>query len=164
MELCLPMVRLIWRTGRAVPVMTTQDEVAPQSKRWRWLSGGLVIVLVIVYLIASSARGTAVYALTIHELKARGSAGYGQGVRVGGTVDGSSIAWDAERQVLMFNIADDEESLAVVYQGSRPDMFRDGAQALVEGKYQETGVFVASKLLLKCPSKYEAAATQTVTG
>lgn len=141
--------------------MTTQDQIVSHSKRWRWLGGGAIIVLAIAYLIASSARGAAVYALTIHELKARGSSAYGEGVRVGGTIDGQSIAWDIQNQVLRFSLVDGEESLAVVYQGLRPDMFRDGAQALVEGKYQDTGVFAASKLLLKCPSKYEAAATQT---
>ncbi len=141
--------------------MTTQGQIVPHSRRWRWIGSAAVIVLVIVYLIASSARGAAVYALTIHELKARGSSVYGEGVRVGGTIDGQSIAWDTQSQILRFSLVDGEESLAVVYQGLRPDMFRDGAQALVEGKYQDIGVFAASKLLLKCPSKYEAAATQT---
>jgi cytochrome c-type biogenesis protein CcmE len=143
--------------------MTTQEQAAPNSKRWRWLVGGAIIVLVIAYLIASSARGAAVYALTIHELKARGSSAQGQGVRVSGTIDGQSISWDTQKQVLTFSLVDGQETLAVVYQGARPDMFRDGAQALVEGKYQDTGGFAASKLLLKCPSKYEAAATQTAT-
>jgi cytochrome c-type biogenesis protein CcmE len=139
--------------------MTTKDQLVHHSKRW--LGGGAIIVLTIAYLIASSARGAAVYALSIHELKARGSAVLGQGVRVGGTVDGPSIVWDAQKQVLGFSLVDGQEALEVIYQGARPDMFRDGAQALVEGRYQETGVFVASQLLLQCPSKYEAAATQT---
>jgi cytochrome c-type biogenesis protein CcmE len=30
----------------------------------------------------------------------------------------------------------------------------DGAQAVVEGKYTSGGVFEATSLLLKCPSKY----------
>jgi cytochrome c-type biogenesis protein CcmE len=141
--------------------MTTQHQVVPLSKRWRWLGGGVLIVLAIVYLIASSVKGAAVYALSIHELKSRGSAAYGRGVRVGGLVDGSSITWDTQQQVLGFTLVDGNDTIEVVYRGARPDMFRDGAQALIEGKYQESGVFLASKLLLECPSKYEAAATQT---
>jgi len=151
----------IQRIEKAIPVMTTQYQATTHSKRWRRLGGSGIIVLTIVYLVASSTRGATVYALSIHELKARGSDAYGQGVRVGGTVDGPSIAWDAQKQVLEFSLVDGQEALEVVYHGARPDMFRDGAQALVEGKCQDTGVFVASKLLLKCPSKYEAAATQT---
>lgn len=120
-------------------------------------------MLVIAYLIVSSTRGATVYALTIHELKSRGQAAYDQGVRVGGTVDGQSIRWDDQRMLLSFSLVDGADSLHVQYQGSQPDMFRDGAEALVEGRFQPAGVFEATKLLLKCPSKYEAAATRTAT-
>ena len=143
--------------------MTAENCRKPASKTWRFFIGGAVIVLLIVYLILSSTQGTAVYALTISELKARSPTIYGQGVRVGGTVDGKSIVWDAKELVLRFNLMDGEETLPVTYKGVRPDMFRDGAQALVEGKYQRSGIFEATKLLLKCPSKYEAAATMTAT-
>jgi cytochrome c-type biogenesis protein CcmE len=40
-------------------------------------------------------------------------------------------------------------------------MLRDGAEAVVEGKYVEGDSFEASNLLLKCPSKYEEVATAT---
>jgi len=36
-----------------------------------------------------------------------------------------------------------------------------GAQAVLEGKYTEEGTFEAHNLMLKCPSKYEEAATAT---
>jgi cytochrome c-type biogenesis protein CcmE len=123
----------------------------------------VVIVVVLAYVILSSTQGSAVYALTIQELKGRGSAIYGRGVRVGGTVDGNSIIYDASQVLLKFELVDGEDTLPVTYKGARPDMFRDGAQALVEGKYGPGGTFEATKLLLKCPSKYEAAATQTAT-
>ncbi|HIP95627.1 MAG TPA: cytochrome c maturation protein CcmE, partial [Anaerolineae bacterium] len=53
-----------------------------------------------------------------------------------------------------FDIADDSGSLPVLYKGVRPDMLRDGVQAVVEGKYTASGVFEATSVLLKCPSKY----------
>ncbi len=41
-------------------------------------------------------------------------------------------------------------------------MLRDGAEAtVVEGRYIERGSFEANNLFLKCPSKYEEAATAT---
>jgi cytochrome c-type biogenesis protein CcmE len=58
--------------------------------------------------------------------------------------------------VLQFELVDGEETLPVTYAGIQPDAFRDGAQALVEGRYLESGVFEASQLLFECPSKYEA--------
>jgi len=41
----------------------------------------------------------------------------------------------------------------VVYRGSVPDLFRTGRDVSVEGSLQN-GVFVADKLVTKCPSKY----------
>jgi cytochrome c-type biogenesis protein CcmE len=143
--------------------MSVQTDPRSRPRQWRFLVGGVVIVAAIAYLILSSTQGAVVYALTITELKSRGSSIYGQGVRVGGAVDGDSITWDASRQTLEFNLIDGSESLPVTYTGVRPDMFRDGAEALLEGKYHSSGLFEASKILLKCPSKYEAAATQTAT-
>lgn len=149
--------------GSAVETVTIRGGPVPNSRRWRLLLGGAAVVLAIAYLILSSTHGATVYALTIHELKSRGQAAYDQGVRVGGTVDGQSIRWDDERMLLNFSLVDGADSLPVHYQGSQPDMFRDGAEALVEGRLLSTGVFEAKKLLLKCPSKYEAAATLTAT-
>ena len=39
--------------------------------------------------------------------------------------------------------------------------YQDEAEAIVEGRYIEGGSFEANNLLLKCPSKYEGAATAT---
>ncbi len=143
--------------------MAIENRPVQSSRKWRMLIGGAVIVLAIVYLILSSTRGAVVYALTIHELKARGPSIHGQGVRVGGMVDGRSISWDPRESLLKFTLVDGQEILSVIYKGPQPDMFRDGAQALVEGKYQRVGIFEATKLLLKCPSKYQAAATRSAT-
>ena len=52
----------------------------------------------------------------------------------------------------------DKMQLKVAYTGSEPlpDTFRDGAQALADGKMGRDGVFHASKIQAKCASKYEA--------
>ena len=61
----------------------------------------------------------------------------------------------------MLKVTDESGHLPVIYKGLRPDMFQDGAQAVVEGRYTEMGTFEAHNLVLKCPSKYEEAATAT---
>ncbi len=38
-----------------------------------------------------------------------------------------------------------------------PDLLQNEAQAIMTGKIGEDGVFYASELLLKCPTKYEEA-------
>jgi cytochrome c-type biogenesis protein CcmE len=42
-----------------------------------------------------------------------------------------------------------------------PDTFKDGAQALVEGKMMPDKHFVAEQVQAKCASKYEAAPVGT---
>lgn len=136
---------------------------AGRQKRLRLYVGAAVILAVLIYLVISSTRGSVVYAMTLQELVDRGSSIYGQGVRVGGNVDGDSITFAANDLTLRFTIYDGDLTLPVEYKGAQPDMFRDDAQILVEGKYGEDGLFRANKLLLRCPSKYEAAATRTAT-
>ena len=43
----------------------------------------------------------------------------------------------------------------VVFVGPIPDTMENGETVVVEGKYTREGVFNASNILVKCPSKYE---------
>ncbi|MDY7041387.1 MAG: cytochrome c maturation protein CcmE, partial [Chloroflexota bacterium] len=121
--------------------------------------GGVIITLAIGWLIVSSVGGASSYYLTVAELRAEGPSERIR--RVSGIIVGESIDWNPGELELKFEIADDSGRLPVIYHGAKPDMFRDGAEAVVEGKYAEDGVFRASELLLQCPSKYEEAATAT---
>jgi cytochrome c-type biogenesis protein CcmE len=42
------------------------------------------------------------------------------------------------------------------YEGVKPDAFNDDWEAIVDGRLQPDGIFKATDLLVKCPSKYEA--------
>jgi cytochrome c-type biogenesis protein CcmE len=123
--------------------------------------GGLVVIVVIGYLIFSSLGSATQYYLTVAEVKAQGSSN--RIVRVNGIVDGDSIRYDTRALMLHFDLVDDSGRLSVVYHDVMPDMLRDGADAVVEGKYRQDGVFEVNPkgLLLKCPSKYDEAATAT---
>ena len=127
--------------------------------RSKFIIGGAIIVLAVGYLVVSSIGGSTAYYLTVEEVKAQSSSE--RTVRVAGTVAGESIEWNAQELLLKFKIADASGSLAVIYNGPRPDMLRDGAEAVVEGRHTKEGSFEANNLLLKCPSKYEEAATAT---
>jgi cytochrome c-type biogenesis protein CcmE len=127
----------------------------PWGKRLKFLIGGLIVVVVVGYLVFSAARDSAAYYLTVQELYQQGS--YARNVRVAGNVVGESIVWEPRDQHLAFDMADESGRLSVVYSGARPDMFRDQAEVVVEGKMGPDGVFEARTMLLKCPSKYEEA-------
>ncbi len=55
--------------------------------------------------------------------------------------------------------------MTVIYNGVKPDLLQNEAQAIVTGKLGQDGNFYATDLLLKCPSKYqEAVPSQVATG
>jgi len=120
--------------------------------RMKFVIGGAIIVVVIGWLIYSNVQGSIAYYLTVEELMAQGPSD--RMVRVSGLVVGETIDWDPQQMTLQFEIADEGGSLPVTYEGVRPDMFGDEAEAVVEGRYAANGVFEATNLLLKCPSKY----------
>jgi len=75
---------------------------------------------------------------------------------VAGDVAPGSIT--REGKLVRFVLTQDALKLNVVYSGSDPlpDTFRDGSQALADGRLGSDGVFQANKIQAKCASKYEA--------
>jgi cytochrome c-type biogenesis protein CcmE len=71
------------------------------------------------------------------------------------------VEYDPRTLRLRFAIADFTEanasavSVPVDFTGIKPDMFADGRDVIVEGKYT-SGVLQANQVLTSCPSKYEA--------
>lgn len=117
--------------------------------------GGAVIIIAIGYLVATALQNTAVYYLTVSELHAAGPSIYGQPVRVAGNVVPGSIQRDPTSLIVRFEAQDESGRIPVAYHGVLPDIFGDGIQVVVEGKYSD-GLFTAGALLAKCPSKFEA--------
>ncbi len=114
-------------------------------KRRKWL---LVLAAVLTaglgYTTYSLFVHTGTDYLTVSDLKSQAEFLYGQSVRVEGKVAPGSIEWDSGSQTLRFVLADDGESLAVVFQGIAPDEFKPGAELIVEGKYRTDGVLEAT--------------------
>lgn len=121
------------------------------------VAGIIVVVGALFYFVFSSLGGSSVYYITVGELKAMGPSAYEKTVRVAGKVVEGSIHWDPQTLTLTFEIADESGKLPVVYHGPRPDLLRDGAEAVVEGRYTPEGIFKVNPkgLLLKCPSRYQ---------
>jgi cytochrome c-type biogenesis protein CcmE len=125
--------------------------------RWSFVVAGAAIAGAILYLVIANTGASARYYMTVGELRACGSCG-SQTVRVAGTVENGSIARDAATQTVRFTIGDGTAAsgLKVVYGGVVPDVFNSGVQVVVEG-HLDRGVFQASSLLAKCPSKFQSA-------
>lgn len=161
------------------PLILTEEH---SGGRMKFFVGGALIVAAIVYLIVSSTQAAAQYFLTVGELLEKGSAVYDRNLRISGAVIGDTIQYDPQTLNLTFTIANipgdnheieeqgglaavlhaavvdsGNQRLQVLYNGPKPDLLKDEAQAIITGNWGEDGVFHADELLLKCPTKYEEA-------
>ena len=116
----------------------------------------VVVVGTLTYLAVSGGASNATYYKTIAELGQMGDHALGKRLRVGGDVESGSIQRVAGK--VQFVLVQDQTRLKVAYTGTDPlpDTFRDGAQALADGRLDADGVFRAARIQAKCASKYEA--------
>lgn len=119
---------------------------------------GIIILGLVGYLIYTGLRDTMTYYFTVGELLAKDKSIYGQGIRIGGLVSSGSVKWNPASLQLNFLVTDGKNNLPVIYKGVVPDTFREGGEVVVEGRYTQEGIFWASQLFPKCPSKYVAKA------
>jgi cytochrome c-type biogenesis protein CcmE len=114
----------------------------------------VIIIGTLVWLATANVGETQTYYKTIEELKTMGDKASSKRLRVAGDVVKGSI--ERKGSEVAFILSGEGQQLRVRYTGSEPlpDTFRDGAQALAEGKLGEDGVFQAGKIQAKCASKY----------
>ena len=126
-------------------------------KKYAKFAALIAIVIGTVTCLAMAGMGeTKTYYKTISELSAMGQNALGKKIRVGGDVEAGSIRRVGSE--VQFVLKQDKQEVKVAYYGSDPlpDTFRDGAQALADGKLMADGTFRAAKIQAKCASKYEA--------
>ncbi len=154
-----------------------------RSGRWKFLVGGVLILASIVYLVVSNTLLGARYFITVGEVA--GNTDYiGQTVRISGAVLGESIVYDSENLDISFTISHipaDFDNLAEALYTSvndpslprlevfvpdqvKPDLLQHEAQAILTGSLGEDGVFHATELLLKCPSRFEDGGSSDTLG
>jgi len=123
---------------------------------WKFAALVAVIVGTLIWLAVGGTTGSMTYYKTVAELDRMGSQALGKRLRVGGDVEPGSI--NRTGREVSFVLVQDQRKLKVVYRGSDPlpDTFREGAQALADGKMGPDRVFRASQIQAKCASKYEA--------
>ena len=154
------------------------------TNRLKFLIGGLLILAAVVYLVISGTASGARFFITVDELLAD-PAYVGQTVRISGAVIGPTIAYDPETLTIEFtmsNIPAEFENLAVALHDAvndpaatripvvvnnevKPDLLQHEAQAILTGELGQDGIFYATELLLKCPSRFEEAGPdQSIAG
>jgi cytochrome c-type biogenesis protein CcmE len=94
------------------------------------------------------------YYKTIAEVRKMGPDAAKKRLRVAGDIEKDSI--QRKGNEVTFILLGEDQKLPVLYTGTEPlpDTFRDGAQALAEGRMGADGTFQAAKIQAKCASKY----------
>ena len=139
------------------------EEAAPPAPsrrrrlRWSFVVAALAVAGAVAYLIYANTTTSAAYYMTVKELRGCHDCA-GRIVRVAGTVQAGSVVREDRTQTVLFTIDDGQSALPVTYSGIVPDIFRPGVTVVVEGSLPSpAGVFHASTLLTKCPSKFQPA-------
>jgi len=148
------------------------------SKGVQIAGGATLIALILGWYAATNLDGgiAFTYYESLAEFLDSASAHSGEPSRVHGYVALESIERDVDAKQVRFAVVNEPPHaggpvttapLAVVYLGlDTPDLFKDGAEVVLEGRLSRTGsqaVFHADKLFAKCPSKFEAQAASVAT-
>jgi len=117
----------------------------------------LVVIGSVAYLIVSGVKQTGLHYMTVTELATAETTPQSGGFRLDGKVAAGSVSYDQKEPRLTFRMTDGAEAIGVVYDGLMPDAFAEGREVVVEGTFRHADrTLHASKLVTKCPSKYEA--------
>ncbi|MGQ0680121.1 MAG: cytochrome c maturation protein CcmE [Actinomycetota bacterium] len=123
------------------------------SARARFILAAGVMVGSIAGLIVWSLSFSTYYYVTPTELVS-GEATTDRTVRVAGNVVEGSILHSGA--VTTFALTDGVSQVPVTTRDVLPDTFASGIETVAEGGLGADGVFSASSVLVKCPSKFEA--------
>ncbi len=122
---------------------------------------GSVVILIAMAWGISSFMGTTVQYVSIAEARTADRT-----VQVLGKIDTEQVKYNSTDSRLEFAIYDPQakdkvaaESMNIVYYGTVPGNFDQATSVVCKGVNKEEG-FVAEKLLVKCPSKYQGEVTE----
>jgi cytochrome c-type biogenesis protein CcmE len=166
------MAEVTWEKPKGAMLPTASNN----NGRWKFLVGGFLILAAVAYLIFSGMTAGARFYITVDDL-VNNTEYAGKTVRVAGVVLGDTIQYDAENLILDFTVANipmEYDNLAEALHTAannngatripvhlenevKPDLLRHEAQAIMSGKLGEDGVFYATELNLKCPTRFEEA-------
>jgi cytochrome c-type biogenesis protein CcmE len=125
--------------------------VKPRQKRVAIIVGVLVAISLATVLILNALNSNIALFVTPSEVAA-GKAPTGQAFRIGGMVQDGSVKRDG--LTVRFVITDMVKDIPVAYTGILPDLFKEGKGAVIQGRLDPSGQFIASEVLAKHDENY----------
>ena len=123
----------------------------PRHKRAAIIVGALIAIAIAAVLILNALNSNIALYVTPSEVAA-GKAPQGQAFRIGGMVKDGSLKRDG--LTVHFVITDLVKDIPVSYTGILPDLFKEGKGAVIQGRMNANGDFVASEVLAKHDENY----------
>lgn len=124
-----------------------------RHKRLALIMGGLGLLTAAVMLVLSAFQDNLVFFHSPSEIL-QGQATPERMLRIGGIVEEGSVQRQADGLSVRFAVTDTASSIPVEYQGSLPDLFREGKGVVAQGRLDEAGLFHASQVLAKHDENY----------
>lgn len=125
----------------------------PRTKRAIAIVAGVAAVGVAVALVLNAFRSNLVFFFTPSQVVAH-EAPRDRAFRIGGLVEVGSVVRDKDALTVHFRVTDTAQTIAVVYSGILPDLFREGKGVVAQGKLGADGSFHASDVLAKHDENY----------
>jgi cytochrome c-type biogenesis protein CcmE len=125
--------------------------VKPRHKRAAIIVGALIAISIAAVLILNALNSNIALYVTPSEVAA-GKSPDGQVFRIGGMVKDGSVKRDG--LTVNFVITDMVKDIPVAYTGILPDLFKEGKGAVIQGRLNSNGQFIASEVLAKHDENY----------
>jgi cytochrome c-type biogenesis protein CcmE len=128
--------------------------VKPKNQRLTLLALAAAAVLAAVLLAMSALKDQAAYFYTPGDV-AREGVPLGRAVRIGGMVQSGSLVRAADGVTLNFLVRDETpHRIRVRFRGIVPDLFKEDSGVVAEGRFEQSGLFVADTILAKHDENY----------
>ena len=123
----------------------------PRHKRALLIVAAIAVISVAALLILNALNSNIALYVTPSDVAA-GKAPKGQAFRIGGMVKEGSVKRDG--LTVHFVITDMAKDIPVAYTGILPDLFKEGKGAVIQGRIDSKGEFIASEVLAKHDENY----------
>ena len=125
----------------------------PRHQRTIAIAAGVGLVAIAAALVLSAFQGNIVFFFSPSQVAAK-EAPVDRTFRVGGLVEKGSLKRRADGLTVEFVVTDTAKTVAVVYTGLLPDLFKEGKGVVAQGKLGPDGAFHASEVLAKHDENY----------
>ena len=125
----------------------------PRHKRIAIIAAGLGVLALASALVLNAFRSNLVFFFSPSQVIAN-EAPRGKAFRIGGLVESGSVKRADDGLTVRFRVTDTAHTVAVVYTGILPDLFKEGKGVVAQGRLGADGVFAATEVLAKHDENY----------